>query len=67
MGRSVTNKNLLLDAGDATHGTLLTNLFEGETVGVLLDMVGYDSIVPGNHDFNYGKERLIEAAKMAEQ
>jgi 2',3'-cyclic-nucleotide 2'-phosphodiesterase (5'-nucleotidase family) len=67
MGRSVTNKNLLLDAGDVTHGTLLTNLFEGETSGVLLDMLGYDAVVPGNHDFNYGQERLIAAAKFAEQ
>ncbi|MDD3997589.1 MAG: 5'-nucleotidase C-terminal domain-containing protein, partial [Sphaerochaetaceae bacterium] len=67
MGREVTNKNLLLDAGDVTHGTTLTNLFQGETVGVLLDMVGYDAVVPGNHDFNYGKERLIEAAKLAEK
>ncbi|MDD4842614.1 MAG: 5'-nucleotidase C-terminal domain-containing protein, partial [Sphaerochaetaceae bacterium] len=66
MGRSVTNKNLLLDAGDVTHGTTLTNLFNGETVGVLLDMLGYDAVVPGNHDFNYGKDRLIEAAKIAE-
>ena len=64
MGRSVTNKNLLLDAGDVSHGTLLTNLFEGETAAVLLDMLGYDAVVPGNHDFNYGKERLIEAARL---
>ena len=67
MGRSVTNKNLLLDAGDVSHGTLLTNLFEGETSAVLLDMLGYDAVVPGNHDFNYGKERLIEAAQLAEE
>ena len=67
MGRSVTNKNLLLDAGDVSHGTLLTNLFEGETSGVLLDMLGYDAVVPGNHDFNYGQERLVAAAKFAEQ
>ncbi|WP_422478878.1 5'-nucleotidase C-terminal domain-containing protein [Pleomorphochaeta sp. DL1XJH-081] len=67
MGRSVTNKNLLLDAGDVSHGTLLTNLFEGETSAVLLDLLGYDAVVPGNHDFNYGKDRLIEAAKLAEQ
>ena len=67
MGRSVTDKDLLLDAGDVTHGTTLTNLFQGETAGVLLDMLGYDAVVPGNHDFNYGKERLIEAAKLAEK
>jgi len=67
MGRAITNKNLLLDAGDVTHGTLLTNLFEGETAGVLLDMLGYDAVAPGNHDFNYGKDRLIEATKIAEK
>ncbi len=66
LGRSLTSKNLLLDAGDVSHGTLLTNMFDGETTGVLLDMVGYDAVAPGNHDFNYGKERLIEAAKLAE-
>jgi len=65
MGRSITNKILVLDAGDVTHGTLLTNLFEGETAGVLLDMLGYDAVAPGNHDFNYGQERLIAAAKFA--
>jgi 5'-nucleotidase/UDP-sugar diphosphatase len=67
MLRSVTDKNLLLDAGDVSHGTLLTNIFDGETVGVLLDMVGYDAVAPGNHDFNYGKEQLIFAAEMARE
>ncbi len=67
MLREATDKNLLLDAGDVSHGTLLTNLFEGETVGVLLDMLGYDAVTPGNHDFNYGKDHLIMAAKLAEQ
>jgi len=33
----------------------------------LLDMLGYDAVAPGNHDFNYGHERLIEAAKIAEK
>jgi 2',3'-cyclic-nucleotide 2'-phosphodiesterase (5'-nucleotidase family) len=67
MGRSVTDKALVLDAGDVTHGTLLTNMFEGETAGVLLTMLGYDAVAPGNHDFNYGQERLIEAAKFANE
>jgi len=67
MGRSVTDKALVLDAGDVTHGTLLTNMFEGETAGVLLDMLGYDAVAPGNHDFNYGKDRIIEAARFANE
>jgi 5'-nucleotidase/UDP-sugar diphosphatase len=66
-GRAITDNILVLDAGDVTHGTNLANMFEGETVGVLLDMLGYDAVAPGNHDFNYGADRLIEAAKLAEQ
>jgi 2',3'-cyclic-nucleotide 2'-phosphodiesterase (5'-nucleotidase family) len=30
-------------------------------------MLKYDAVAPGNHDFNYGKDRLIEAAKFAEE
>ena len=67
VARSITNNILLLDAGDVTHGTNLANMFEGETAGVLLDMLGYDAVAPGNHDYNYGSERLIEAAKLASQ
>jgi len=67
MGRAITDNILVLDAGDVTHGTNLANMFEGEPVGVLLDMLGYDAVVPGNHDFNYGADRLIEAAKLAEK
>ncbi len=63
--RSITNNILVLDAGDVTHGTNLANVFEGETVGVLLDMLGYDAVAPGNHDFNYGADRLVEAAELA--
>ena len=67
VGRSITDNILLLDAGDVSHGTNLANLFEGETVGVLLDMLGYDAVAPGNHDFNYGYKRLVEAAEFAEE
>ncbi len=66
VGRGLTDNILLLDAGDVSHGTNVVNMFEGETVGVLLDMLGYDAVAPGNHDFNYGADRLVEAAKMAE-
>nr|WP_321307918.1 5'-nucleotidase C-terminal domain-containing protein [uncultured Sphaerochaeta sp.] len=66
VGRGITDNILVLDAGDVTHGTNVVNMFEGETVGVLLDMLGYDAVVPGNHDFNYGVDRLLEAAEIAE-
>ena len=67
MGRSLTDNILLLDAGDVSHGTNLANVFQGETVGVLLEMLGYDAVAPGNHDFNYGYQALLEKAKLAEE
>ena len=67
MGRSLTDNILVLDAGDVTHGTNLANMFEGEPVGVLLDMLGYDAVAPGNHDFNYGAARLIAEAEYAKE
>ena len=67
MGRSVTDNILVLDAGDVLHGTNLANVFEGESVGVLLSMLGYDAVAPGNHDFNYGSDRLVELAGLSEQ
>ena len=66
MARSVTDDILLLDAGDTLHGTNLANMFEGQTVLDIMNMIGYDAMVPGNHDFNYGSDRLFEAAEWAE-
>ncbi|WP_253298036.1 5'-nucleotidase C-terminal domain-containing protein [Paenibacillus sp. MSJ-34] len=55
---------LLLDAGDTLHGTNFATLVKGESVAQVLNKVGYDSMAPGNHDFNYGYERLLELEKM---
>ncbi|MDD4397886.1 MAG: metallophosphoesterase, partial [Sphaerochaetaceae bacterium] len=66
-GRSLTDDILLLDAGDVTHGTNFANLFKGQTVLNLLDMLGYDAVAPGNHDFNYGFDVLLQDAKTAEK
>ncbi len=64
-GRSLSDRNLLLDAGNTTSGTPLAEAFAGETVAVLLDMLAYDAIAPGEADYAYGLERLVEAAKAA--
>ena len=66
MARSVTDNILVLDAGDVLHGTNLANVFEGESVGVLLTMLGYDAVSPGNHDFNYGAAQLEDLAALSE-
>lgn len=60
------NPNLiLLNAGDTIHGTNFATLSRGETVVNLMNMMGFDAMVPGNHDFNYGSDRLLELSKKA--
>ena len=60
MARAMTDNVLVLDAGDTFHGTVLANYTEGQTVAEIMDMLGYDAMVPGNHDFNYGFQRLLD-------
>ena len=58
------NKNfLILDAGDRLHGQIAANLSKGETMAEVMNSVGYNAMVPGNHDFNFGAERLKELSE----
>lgn len=54
---------LLLDAGDALHGMAFAGAARGQSVVDLMNLIGYDAMTPGNHDFNYGYERLKELEK----
>jgi len=59
------NPNLLLvDVGDTLHGQTIATLVKGESVVKVMNEMAYDVMVPGNHDFNYGKERLLELRNM---
>ncbi len=59
------NPNLLLiDAGDVFHGQTIATLVRGESIAKILNVMKYDVMVPGNHDFNYGQERLLELKDM---
>ncbi len=57
---------LLLNAGDTVHGTTLATLSGGESIVRLMNTMGFDAMTPGNHEFNYGYDRLVELNKMAE-
>ena len=57
---------LLFDAGDAFHGQPIATIFEGSSIVEIMNLIGYDLMVPGNHDFNYGKNRLVELVGMAD-
>ncbi|WP_207952230.1 choice-of-anchor I family protein [Paenibacillus turpanensis] len=51
---------LLLDAGDTMHGTNFATLVKGESIAKVMNELGYDAMAAGNHDFNYGYQRLLE-------
>ena len=56
----------LVSAGDIFHGTTFATLETGESVLNVMNQVGYDLMVPGNHDFDYGQDRLLELELLAD-
>jgi len=54
---------VLVDAGDIVQGTLYFKLFGGEVEYPLMDMMGYDIQIPGNHEFDNGLEQLAKYYK----
>lgn len=58
--KNQTENAILVDAGDTIHGLPFVTLSKGQDALDLLNAAGYEYMVPGNHDFNYGYERLLE-------
>lgn len=50
----------VIDAGDTLHGRPVSDKLHGESTVRIMNLVGYDFMVPGNHDFNFGSQRLVE-------
>lgn len=57
---------VLLDAGDATHGKVEVNSFKGESVINIMNILQYDAMAVGNHEFEYGAEQLLKLRDKAE-
>ncbi|MBI3927318.1 MAG: bifunctional metallophosphatase/5'-nucleotidase [Armatimonadetes bacterium] len=58
--RSFPGRVVVLDAGDIAQGTLVSNLARGAPMIDALEAAGYDAVVPGNHEFDWGPEGLTE-------
>lgn len=57
----VKNKNTFwFDAGDTFHGMPSINISKGINMVNLLNATPLDLMVPGNHDFDYGMNQLME-------
>lgn len=64
--KSMNANVIVMDAGDAFHGQTISTLNDGESIVKIMNAVGYDIMTAGNHDFNYGQDRLLELAVMAD-
>lgn len=56
----------LVDCGDAIQGDAIGLLSEGEYPVQVMNHIGYDLAVPGNHEFDYGMEQLSQLIQEAE-
>jgi len=54
----------LVDAGDAIQGSPIGKLSNGEAIVKVMNSVGYDFAIPGNHEFDYGMKRFLEIKDM---
>lgn len=61
-----SDMDLVVDSGDLFHGQSIATLVQGESIAELVKACGYDAMTAGNHDWNYGKDRLKELAKIAD-
>ena len=57
---------LLVDDGDAIQGEPIGTMTTGEAIIDIMNVMGYDVAIPGNHEFDYGMERFLELAEKAE-
>ncbi len=62
---SASNHVFLVDDGDAIQGEPIGTMTRGEAIIDIMNTVGYDIAIPGNHEFDYGMERFLELTEKA--
>ncbi len=56
---------LLVDDGDSIQGEPVGTMTKGEAIINLMNAVGYDVAIPGNHEFDYGMDNFLSLTKQA--
>lgn len=56
----------LVDCGDAVQGEYIGAVSEGEYIVDIMNEVGYDFAIPGNHEFDYGVDRFFHLVDKSE-
>ena len=60
------NEVILVDAGDHVQGGPIGSLTQGEAIIDIMNYVGYDLAIPGNHEFDYGMDQFFALVQRAE-
>lgn len=55
-----------VDAGDAIQGEAIGTLTKGSAIVDIMNTVGYDYAVPGNHEFDYSMSTFLNLTKNAD-
>ena len=58
--RAAETNTILVDAGDQFQGTLYYKLFKAEIVTKTMNLLGYEAMAIGNHEFDDGPEMLAK-------
>jgi 5'-nucleotidase len=56
---------LVLDSGDLVVGTAMSSVFRGAPDIAAMNLMGYDALALGNHDFDFGVAHLANWKKQA--
>ncbi|MER2151854.1 MAG: bifunctional UDP-sugar hydrolase/5'-nucleotidase [Candidatus Limivicinus sp.] len=62
---SETYDVLLVDNGDAAQGEPIGLLSQGEAIINIMNVMGYDAAIPGNHEFDYGVDQFLALTEKA--
>ena len=57
---------LLVDDGDAIQGEPIGTMTRGEAINEIMNAVGYDIAIPGNHEFDYGMDQFLSLKEKSE-
>ncbi|PVA06651.1 bifunctional metallophosphatase/5'-nucleotidase [Thalassorhabdomicrobium marinisediminis] len=56
--RARSNNSILVDGGDQFQGTLFYTYYKGKLAAEFMNLMGYDAMTVGNHEFDDGPEVL---------
>ena len=56
---------LLIDSGDFSQGSPFYTMFKGDVEVGMMNLMGYDAVTIGNHEFDFGLENMARIFKMA--